>query len=433
MIYTGSNEILGVKLGNADISAIYAGDLLIYPTTVTAWSVTPTQIEMTSTGGTEQIKIASMSAWTISSSESWITFSQNSGDSGRTTVTATIAGNISTARTATITVTDGTNTSTISVSQTALAFSVSPVSINVLSAATTKEITISSPYPWTIVSSESWITFSQDSGSNGTYTVTASIDSSLVDRTATITVDNGYEYSAISVTQEDCHPLVLEEHRGNTNNQGISYNNNFYLFDSGLTRITPCEFDFRGIKSICHRTDGGFAEKYPAASLGNINGSDANASTGCLRTIEYFEADCSTVETLQYCFGNDRVASVSQTLTCVTLYNTDRVTHIGDFCYYNRNLKEVHLGNLSSVTNFESNCFNASNVSLTGFTVDALPNINLNVGWQHCPLSVDSLVNIFNALPVASGSRTVTIGSTNKNKLSAAQLAIATDKGWTVN
>lgn len=426
MIYFGDTELYGVKIGNTDIEAIYSGDLLIWPTSVTAWSVTPTQIEMTSTGGTEQIKIESMSAWTISSSESWVTFSQNGGDSGRTTVIATIADNITPARTATITVTDGTNTTAISVSQTGLAFSVSPASIEVLSAATTQDITISSPYPWTIVSSESWITFSQDSGSNGTYTVTASIDSTVANRTATITVDNGYEYSAISVTQSVCNPLVIAQHRGNTNNQGVSFGNNFYLFDSGITRITPCEFDFNGIKSICHRTDGGFAEKYPAASIGN-------GTTGCLHTIEYFEADCSTVETLHYCFGNDREENVSQTLTCVTLYNTDNVTHIGDFCYYNRNLKEVHLGNLSAVTNFESNSFNASNVSLTGFTVDALPNINLNVGWQYCPLTVDSLVNIFNALPTASGSRTVTIGTTNKNKLSAAQLAIATNKGWTVN
>ena len=119
MIYTGSNEILGIKLGNTDISAIYAGDLLIYPTTVTGWSVTPTQIEMASTGGTERIRIASLSAWTITTSESWVTFSQNSGDSGRTTVTVTISSNAGTARTATITVTDGTNVSTISVSQTA--------------------------------------------------------------------------------------------------------------------------------------------------------------------------------------------------------------------------------------------------------------------------------------------------------------------------
>ncbi len=426
MIYLGSNEIQGIKLGNTDISAIYAGDLLIYPTTVTAWSVTPTQIEKASTGGTEQIKIAALSAWTITSSESWITFSQNSGDSGRTTVVATIPANTSTARTATITVTDGTNTSTISVSQSGLAFSVSPVSIDVLSAATTQDITISSPYPWTIVSSESWITFSQDSGSNGTYTVTASIASAATERTATITVDNGYEYSAIGVTQSTCNPIVCALHLGERNNQGYTKGIQFYTFDSGLTVIDNCGYDLTGIKSICHRSDGSFAEKYPAASFGD----GSYGSLSCMTDVNLSIPD---VEVLHYCFGNDNIIQVSQTLTSVTFTNTDKVTHIGDFCYFNRKLKEVHLGNLSNVTNFESNSFNSSNISLTGFTVDALPNINLNVGWQYCPLSVDSLVSIFNALPTASGSRTVTIGTTNKNKLSAAQLAIATDKGWTVN
>lgn len=115
MIYTGSNEILGIKLGNTDISAIYAGDLLIYPTTVTGWSVTPTSFEVKSASGTVNIRITSLSAWTISSSESWITFSQNSGNSGRTTVIATYEENTGESnRSATITVSDGTNTTTVS-------------------------------------------------------------------------------------------------------------------------------------------------------------------------------------------------------------------------------------------------------------------------------------------------------------------------------
>lgn len=425
MIYLGDTEILGIKLGDTDISAIYAGDLLIYPTSVTGWSVSPTQIETVATGGTERIKIASLSAWTISSSESWVTFSQNSGDSGRTTVIATIAANISPARTATITVTDGTNTTTISVSQAGLPFSVSPASISVLSASDIQNITIMSPYPWTIVSSESWITFSQDSGSNGTYNISAFIDSTSVNRTATITVDNGYEYSAITVTQSVCNPIVCVLHLGEQNNQGYSKGAQFYTFDSGITVIDNCGYDLTDIKSVCHRSDS-FYEKTPVVSFGD-------GSYGSLSCMTDVNLSIPTVEVLHYCFGNDRESNVSQTLTSVTFTDTDNVTHIGDFCYYNRNLKEVHLGNLSNVTNFESNCFNASNVSLTGFTVDALPNINLNVGWQYCPLTVDSLVSIFNALPVASGSRSVTIGDTNKNKLSAEQLAIATNKGWTVN
>lgn len=120
MIYLGSNEIAAIKLGNTDIGAIYAGDLLIWPTSVTGWSVEPSTIEVAASGGTDNITITSLSAWTITSSESWVTFSQNSGDSGRTTVTATIASHqTSSVRTATITVTDGTNVSTIAVSQSA--------------------------------------------------------------------------------------------------------------------------------------------------------------------------------------------------------------------------------------------------------------------------------------------------------------------------
>lgn len=343
MIYTGNNEILGIKLGNTDISAIYAGDLLIYPTTVTGWSVSPSSLEVERSGGSATVRITSLSAWTISSNESWITFSQNSGDSGRTSVVVTFGENqTGVERYGTITATDGTNTSTI------------------------------------------------------------------------------------SITQIVCNPIICADHLGQQNNQGYTKGNQFYTFDSGLTVIDNCGYDFTGIKSICHRSDGSFYEKTPVVSFGDGN-------YGCLTSMTDVNLSIPTVEVLHYCFGNDRESSVSQTLTSVTFTNTDNVKHIGDFCYYNRNLKEVHLGNLSSVTSFESNSFNSSNTALTGFTVDVLPNINLNVGWQNCPLSVDSLVSIFNALPTASGSRTVTIGSTNKNKLSAAQLAIATDKGWTVN
>ena len=120
MIYTGSNEILGIKLGDTDISAIYAGDLLIYPTTVTGWSVNPASFEVKSSSGSVTIRITSLSAWTITSSESWITFSQNSGDSGRTTVIATYTENTGDSdRTATITVTDGTNTTEVAFLQAA--------------------------------------------------------------------------------------------------------------------------------------------------------------------------------------------------------------------------------------------------------------------------------------------------------------------------
>lgn len=118
MIYTGSNEILGIKLGNDEISGIYVGDTLIYPTMVTGWSVNPSSIQVEMSGGTATIHITSLSSWTISADVGWVTFSQSTGGSGRTTVIATFENNETGGeRYATITATDGTNTSDIAITQ----------------------------------------------------------------------------------------------------------------------------------------------------------------------------------------------------------------------------------------------------------------------------------------------------------------------------
>jgi hypothetical protein len=74
--------------------------------------------------------------------------------------------------------------------------------------------------------------------------------------------------------------------------------------------------------------------------------------------------------------------------------------------------------------------------SLQDLTIYNLPNINLtNIGFEDCTrLTLQSLQNILNALPVTTSSyRRCTIGTTNLNKLSDADIQIATDKGWTLN
>lgn len=64
-----------------------------------------------------------------------------------------------------------------------------------------------------------------------------------------------------------------------------------------------------------------------------------------------------------------------------------------------------------------------------------LPNSNLTAtGLTTCTsLTLQSLQNILNALPVTTSGYKCTIGTTNLNKLSAADIQIATDKGWTLN
>lgn len=73
--------------------------------------------------------------------------------------------------------------------------------------------------------------------------------------------------------------------------------------------------------------------------------------------------------------------------------------------------------------------------SLKDLTIYNLPNINLtNTGFTYCTsLTLQSLQNILNALPVTTSSYKCTLGTTNLSKLSEEQIAIATNKGWTLN
>ena len=85
---------------------------------------------------------------------------------------------------------------------------------------------------------------------------------------------------------------------------------------------------------------------------------------------------------------------------------------------------------------WSSSTFNGAS-KLQHLTIEGVIGSNdFNVSWS--PLTVESLLSILNALQDKTGDTSgtkwvVTIGTTNKAKLTAAQLAIATDKGWTVN
>lgn len=70
--------------------------------------------------------------------------------------------------------------------------------------------------------------------------------------------------------------------------------------------------------------------------------------------------------------------------------------------------------------------------ALEDLTIEGVIGQNgFNVG--DCPLTHDSLMSIINALATkTSGTWTVTLGSTNLAKLTDAEKAIATQKGWTL-
>jgi hypothetical protein len=54
------------------------------------------------------------------------------------------------------------------------------------------------------------------------------------------------------------------------------------------------------------------------------------------------------------------------------------------------------------------------------------------VNLQYCPLNRDAMVNIFNHLVTTSGKTITLTNNSYTSDLSAADIQIATDKGWTV-
>jgi len=141
-----------------------------------------------------------------------------------------------------------------------------------------------------------------------------------------------------------------------------------------------------------------------------------------------------------------------RSLQSVPLFNTANVNTMGSMFVDCRSLQSVPLFNTANVTNMSSmfnNCFSLNSIPAlstaaitTDFTNFALNSNSLNrcqmvfqrtVSFANCQLSRDAIVEIFNNLATVTPPQTITItGNWGVTALSAADLLIATNKGWVV-
>ena len=137
-------------------------------------------------------------------------------------------------------------------------------------------------------------------------------------------------------------------------------------------------------------------------------------------------------------------------------WDVSGITNMGsawNSCYSLQSL-DLSGWDVSVVTNMSAawqNCNNLQSLNISGWDVSSVT--NLSGTWQNChslvdywpsvisinhnydsaaALSIASLLRIIDSLPVVTGTRTLTLGQTNKLKLKAEQIAVATQKGWTV-
>lgn len=117
-------------------------------------------------------------------------------------------------------------------------------------------------------------------------------------------------------------------------------------------------------------------------------------------------------------------------LDCLKNWDVSNIKKMDNMIYSCKNLKSLDLsswdvGNVISFGNFCSFCD-----VLEDFK--APKNIKTSIRCDYTKLNYESLMSIINNLAPVETTQTLTIGSALLNKLSAEDIAIATQKGWTV-
>lgn len=196
-----------------------------------------------------------------------------------------------------------------------------------------------------------------------------------------------------------CHSLTSIVLNGleNVTNMGYCFqscNSLTSIVLSGLSNVTTMVGCFDGCRSLTSIELNG---------LSNVT-SLRNCFLGCSSLTSIELSDLSSIKNMGYCFNG-----------CSSLSN-------------------IILSGLSNVTTMLdcfSRCTSLSTLRING----SLPNIDLIfIGLDTCTrLTRQSLVNVLNALPKTGRNYTLTLGTTNLNKLTASDRAIATNKGWILN
>ena len=149
----------------------------------------------------------------------------------------------------------------------------------------------------------------------------------------------------------------------------------------------------------------------------------SNMFTSCseLATVPLF--DTSNVTNMNNMFYN------CSNLTTVPQFDTSKVTSMAYMFCYCSNLANVPLFDTSNVTNMSS-MFNGCS------SLEAIHMININANLNisdSTKFTREALLEIIGNLKAqTSGSKKLTMGSTNLAKLTDEDKAIATNKGWTL-
>ena len=144
-------------------------------------------------------------------------------------------------------------------------------------------------------------------------------------------------------------------------------------------------------------------------------------SCSSLTTVPQF--DTSNVTEMNYMFSS---CSNLNTVPQLDTSNVTDMNYMFNYCSKLTNVPQFDTSNVMNMGSMFSNCNNLEEIHMI--------NINANLDIHHSTkFTRDSLLEIIGNLKAqTSGSKKLTMGSTNLAKLTDEDKAIATNKGWTL-
>lgn len=240
-----------------------------------------------------------------------------------------------------------------------------------------------------------------------------------------------YSGSTLVWSKGSTEPISLLQLIEDGGNYKDYLGNPMYLIPADVTTITPDTYDWTGIVNIMGRNEvgnWGSVRNAPTVSFGtspDLDSTDVVYAT-------HIDISIPDAQSIAYIIGEKGDNCHTE---YIRLRNTDKVYSMQKAFYQSPNLKTVILGNLSGATYANEQREFSQCPLLEDVQVEQWPLRQLNrIGFDTCPnLTVESLVNILNALPDGSGGiYIIQLGQTNIDKLTDEQKAIATDKGWSI-
>lgn len=193
----------------------------------------------------------------------------------------------------------------------------------------------------------------------------------------------------------------------------------------------------------------------PNGLTGKETQSDMFRDCTCLSDIDF---NGSKVVLRSYTFDSCYLLNIDTTLSNIVTSSGDaKTTNMNREFNNNYMLKRIDLrgkdtSSITTMSDFANNCRSLQSVDVTGCDFSAVTNTNTNMFYncyslvelkgfvyyqsfiltQSTLMPAENLVEVLTNLPTVGSAKTITLGTTNKNKLTAEQIAIATEKGWTV-